>query len=119
MDDMGNVENAKNVTIEDIIKKVKQRNRLTSNTKLIQKAYDYAYEHHKNQNRKSGEPYIIHPLQVANILVDIGLDEATICAALLHDVVEDTNVTNEWISKENSSEEIAEMVEMELPNLEN
>lgn len=110
MDDMGNVENAKNVTIEDIIKKVKQRNRLTSNTKLIQKAYDYAYEHHKNQNRKSGEPYIIHPLQVANILVDIGLDEATICAALLHDVVEDTNVTNEDIKRE-FSEEIAEMVE--------
>ena len=52
-------------------------------TKLIVKAYNYAKEKHGTQCRKSGEPYIIHPVQVAYILADIGLDEATICAALL------------------------------------
>ena len=56
-----------------------------------------------------GEPYIVHPLNVAYILADIGLDDDTICAALLHDVVEDTDVTNEDLQKEFGNE-IAEMV---------
>ena len=64
---------------------------------------------HGTQCRKSGEPYIIHPVQVAYILADIGLDESTICAALLHDVVEDTEVTHEDLVRD-FGEEIANMV---------
>ena len=64
------------------------------------KAYNYAMNHHGDQNRRSGEPYIIHPLNVAYILADIGLDDSTICAALLHDVVEDTDVTEQMQKKQ-------------------
>ncbi len=78
--------------ISDVLSKMKKNN-WRSNTKLITKAYNYAVLNHGDQKRKSGEPYIIHPLQVAYILADIGMDDATICAALLHDVVEDTNIT--------------------------
>ena len=98
----------KNVEIQDIISVVKQKKRW-ADTKLILKAYQYAKEHHGDQCRKSGEPYIIHPIQVAYTLAEIGLDEATICAALLHDVVEDTDVTNEDLIRE-FGKEIAEMV---------
>ena len=98
----------KNKTIEDIISLVKQKKRW-ADTKLIIKAYNYAKEKHGTQCRKSGEPYIIHPVQVAYILADIGLDEATICAALLHDVVEDTEVTHEDLVRD-FGEEIATMV---------
>ncbi|MDY6968825.1 MAG: bifunctional (p)ppGpp synthetase/guanosine-3',5'-bis(diphosphate) 3'-pyrophosphohydrolase [Spirochaetota bacterium] len=66
---------------------------------VIKKAYDYAYEAHKDQYRLSGEPYIIHPLEVAIILANIGLDTTTITAALLHDVVEDTGITLNTISE--------------------
>ena len=98
----------KEVTIEDVIAKRKAANR-KADVKLIRKAYEYAKEKHGNQCRKSGEPYIIHPVQVAYILADLELDDATICAALLHDVVEDTEVTHDDIVKE-FGEEIAEMV---------
>ena len=81
-----------NANISDLLSKMKKNN-WRSNTKLITKAYNYAVLHHGEQKRKSGEPYIIHPLQVAYILADIGMDDATICAALLHDVVEDTDCT--------------------------
>ena len=97
-----------NKSIEDIITLVKQKKRW-ADTKLIVKAYNYAKEKHGTQCRKSGEPYIIHPVQVAYILADIGLDEATICAALLHDVVEDTEVTHEDLVRD-FGEEIATMV---------
>ena len=73
------------------------------------KAYNYAVEHHGDQKRHSGEPYIIHPLNVAYILAEVGLDEATICAALLHDVVEDTDVTDADLRRD-FSDEIADMV---------
>jgi len=97
-----------NVTIEDILQKMKSNNRKT-NLKLIQKAYDVAKEKHGDQLRKSGEPYIIHPLQVAYTLACIELDEDTICAALLHDVVEDTEATNQYIETE-FNKSVAEMV---------
>ena len=66
---------------------------------MIRKAYETASEAHKDQKRKSGEPYIIHPLCVALILADLELDKETIIAGLLHDVVEDTGMTIEEIRK--------------------
>ncbi|MDD3797179.1 MAG: bifunctional (p)ppGpp synthetase/guanosine-3',5'-bis(diphosphate) 3'-pyrophosphohydrolase [Lachnospiraceae bacterium] len=67
---------------------------------MIEKAYRIAYDAHKDQRRKSGEPYIIHPLCVAIILADLELDKETIVAGLLHDVVEDTVMTAEQLRKE-------------------
>ncbi len=64
---------------------------------LLVKAYEYAQAAHANQKRASGEPYFIHPCEVADILMDLGLDGATIAAALLHDVIEDTDSTAEDI----------------------
>lgn len=96
------------VRIQDIISKRKEHSRRVD-TKLIMKAYEYATNNHGDQCRQSGEPYIIHPLNVAYILADIGLDDSTICAALLHDVIEDTDVTNSDIKKE-FGVEIEEMV---------
>ncbi len=99
----------KQFTIEDILNKMKKNNR-KSDAKLILKAYNFAKEKHGDQLRKSGEPYIIHPMQVAYILADLGLDDSTICAALLHDVVEDTDVTHQDLINEFGLE-IAEMVD--------
>lgn len=96
------------ITIYDVISKKKEVSK-RADTKIIMKAYNLANEKHKNQKRGSGEPYIIHPLNVAYILANIGLDDSTICAALLHDIVEDTDVTNEDL-KEMFGNEIAEMV---------
>ncbi len=93
----------KEVTIDDVINKMK-KNKGKTDLKLIKRAYDFAKEKHGNQLRKSGEPYIIHPVQVAYILADLGLDDSTICAALLHDVVEDTDITNEELAKQFSKE---------------
>ena len=98
----------KSITINDVINKKKEISRKVDN-KLIMKAFDYANEKHKDQKRGSGEPYIIHPINVAYILAEIGLDEATICAALLHDVVEDTDATHEDLV-EIFGQEIADMV---------
>ncbi|MDA0635714.1 bifunctional (p)ppGpp synthetase/guanosine-3',5'-bis(diphosphate) 3'-pyrophosphohydrolase [Nonomuraea sp. MCN248] len=58
--------------------------------RLIERAYDMAAHHHRDQKRKSGDPYITHPLAVATILAELGTDDETLCAALLHDTVEDT-----------------------------
>ena len=65
---------------------------------LIEKAYRVAADAHKDQKRKSGEPYIIHPLCVAIILADLELDKESIAAGLLHDVVEDTVMTEEELT---------------------
>ena len=76
----------------------------------ISDAYLYAEEAHRKQERKSGEPYIIHPVEVTKILAELGVDQATLIAALLHDVVEDTGITLEMIT-ERFSPEIALMVD--------
>ncbi len=77
---------------------------------LIRRAFEYAYDKHLLQRRKSGEPYIIHPLGVAKLVTQLKLDEASVCAALLHDVVEDTETTHHDIVVEFGSE-IADLVD--------
>lgn len=77
---------------------------------MIEKAYNFAAEAHKDQKRESGEPYIVHPVEVACILADMGMDTSTIVAGLLHDVIEDTSYTYEDIQREFSTE-IANLVE--------
>ncbi len=99
----------KNKTIDDIIDLMKKNNR-KSDVKLIMRAYEFAKSKHGSQLRKSGEPYIIHPVQVAYILASLGLDDSTICAALLHDIAEDTEMTIKDLEREFSNE-IAEMVD--------
>ena len=96
-------------SISDILYELKRRKR-KANLRLVSKAYEFSYKKHEGQVRKSGEPYIIHPLNVAYILTTIDMDEQTICAALLHDIVEDTPVTHQDIINE-FGEEIATLVE--------
>ncbi|MCX7942722.1 MAG: bifunctional (p)ppGpp synthetase/guanosine-3',5'-bis(diphosphate) 3'-pyrophosphohydrolase [Dictyoglomaceae bacterium] len=66
----------------------------------LEKAFLFAQNAHKGQKRKSGEPYIIHPLEVAKILIDLGMDENSVISGLLHDVLEDTDIKPEIIEKE-------------------
>ena len=82
----------------------------SADLEVIQRAYEYADEKHKNQLRKSGEPYIIHPLAVAEIVAEIGLDTDAITAALLHDCLEDTDASFEEISRM-FGETVANLVE--------
>jgi len=96
--------------IEKVIKRIKEYSSEDVNLDIIYKAYNYALKAHEGQNRNSGEPYIIHPVEVAYILADLELDLTTIAAGLLHDVVEDTSVTYDDISKEFGNE-IAELVD--------
>ncbi len=103
------MQNKEDISIENIIEKMKENNPKT-NVDLIKKAYNFANEYHKKQKRMSGEDYIIHPLSVAYILADLELDDSTIASALLHDVVEDTEITHEDLINE-FGEEIADMVE--------
>ncbi|MGI6765647.1 MAG: RelA/SpoT family protein [Lentihominibacter sp.] len=77
---------------------------------LIGKAYDVAEKTHRGQLRKSGEPYLIHPIAVSEILAELGMDEETIIAGLLHDVIEDTDYTMEQMS-EDFGDEIANLVD--------
>ena len=77
---------------------------------LISRAYDVAEEMHRNQLRKSGEEYLIHPVAVAEILAELGMDSETIAAGLLHDVIEDTSFTMEDMKKE-FGDEVTELVD--------
>lgn len=86
------MEKETNWSADDIIRGVQQYMN-EKHVALVKKAYDFANYVHKDQHRQSGEPYIIHPIQVAGILVDLKMDPATVCAGFLHDVVEDTPVT--------------------------
>lgn len=96
-------------TIDSLIQKIKEY-APQADLEMVQLAYDFADDAHRGQTRKSGEPYIIHPLATAHILADMRIDPLIITAALLHDVPEDTKVTLEQI-KENFGEEIFLMVQ--------
>jgi GTP diphosphokinase / guanosine-3',5'-bis(diphosphate) 3'-diphosphatase len=80
------------LTAEQVIDKTKAYLN-DENVEMVKKAYEFAKHAHREQYRKSGEPYIIHPIQVAGILADLEMDPATVAAGFLHDVVEDTNVS--------------------------
>ena len=84
-----------NIVFEDLIKKIKDYN--PDEVDIITKAYNYAEDLHEGQFRQSGEPYIIHPLNVAYILAEMHADRDTVCAGLLHDTIEDTKATKEDI----------------------
>ena len=75
----------------------------STDTSLVEKAYRVAYNAHEGQVRKSGEPYIIHPLCVAIILAELELDKETIAAGLLHDVLEDTVMTEDEMREDRKS----------------
>ena len=85
-----------NITIEKFIEKIIAYN--PDEVEFIKKAYDYADNLHQGQIRQSGEPYISHPLNVAYILAEMRADRDTICAGLLHDTLEDTNISKEDIA---------------------
>lgn len=94
--------------VDVLIQKIKE-NCINVDLDVINKAFNLAFEAHKEQKRESGEPYIIHPIDVAIILAELGMDTSTIVAGLLHDVIEDTDYTYEDI-KEIFSEEVANLV---------
>ena len=85
-----------NDILQDLIDKLNEYN--SEEVEVIKKAYEYAKKLHDGQYRQSGEPYINHPLNVAYILADMHADRDTICAGLLHDVLEDTEITKEDIA---------------------
>ena len=91
-----------------LIEKVKSYNKFL-NPETLNKAYDFAVKAHSNQKRDSGDPYVFHPIAVANILTELKLDSATIATGLLHDTIEDTIATYETVKKE-FGEEVADLV---------
>jgi GTP diphosphokinase / guanosine-3',5'-bis(diphosphate) 3'-diphosphatase len=93
----------------ELIDKVRQ-NRPNENLDLLRRAYEFAAEQHAEQRRESGEPFLSHPLEVAHLLADMRLDVATLCAALLHDIVEDTKIPASRIAGE-FGPEVAKLVE--------
>lgn len=97
------------ISPKELIAKIKAYNP-TVDEHLIQKAYIFSKTAHGNQRRHSGDPYFSHPLAVAEILISLKLDQSSIITALLHDVVEDTEITLEEIEKE-FSEEVAKLVD--------
>ena len=84
------------ITLQDLLNKLREYN--PEEVEIVKRAYEYADTLHKGQMRQSGEPYISHPLNVAYILADMHADRDTICAGLLHDTLEDTNITKEDIA---------------------
>lgn len=97
------------IRIEDVIEKV-ERNRPEPDIDLIRRAYFFSAMHHRGQKRASGEPYLVHPLEVADILADMRLDETSVSTGLLHDVVEDTLVDLDTI-REYFGDEITRLVD--------
>jgi RelA/SpoT family (p)ppGpp synthetase len=93
----------------DLINKVKCYNKFL-NPERLDKAYNFAIKAHQNQKRASGDPYSVHPIEVANILTELKLDSATITTGLLHDTIEDTFATYETIKNE-FGDEVADLVD--------
>ncbi|MCR5792714.1 MAG: bifunctional (p)ppGpp synthetase/guanosine-3',5'-bis(diphosphate) 3'-pyrophosphohydrolase [Lachnospiraceae bacterium] len=98
------------VLFDTLIRKIKAYHPSAEDLSLIEKAYRLARDAHKDQKRKSGEPYIIHPVCVCIILAELELDKETIVAGMLHDVVEDTTMTSEQVTEE-FGEEVALLVD--------
>jgi len=96
------------VRFDELVARVLQQ-RPGSDPELLRRAFDFAAEQHAGQVRQSGEPYLTHPLEVAHLLADMRLDVTALCAALLHDVVEDTKIPLEQI-RERFGEEVARLV---------
>ncbi|MDC0921444.1 RelA/SpoT family protein [Candidatus Pelagibacter sp.] len=92
----------------DLINKVKVYNKFL-NPERLDKAFNFAVKAHQNQKRASGDPYLVHPIEVANILTELKLDSATITTGLLHDTIEDTFATYETIKNE-FGDEVADLV---------
>src|SRR3979490_541389 len=91
------------------LKKLRE-NRPNGDLELVKKAYEFSQKHHAGQSRASGEPYLVHPLEVGNVLADMKMDAVSIAAGLLHDSVEDTSVTTVEIRQE-FGEQVAHIVE--------
>jgi len=98
-----------NPVLEPLIKTVRATHPKVD-VRLIERAYEVAAHHHREQKRKSGDPYITHPLAVATILAELGMQEATLAAALLHDTVEDTEYSLDEL-RADFGDEIAELVD--------
>jgi GTP pyrophosphokinase len=98
-----------NKRFEVLIRQV-QANRPSEDVSLVRRAWDFCVKHHAGQMRASGEPYIIHPLEVAEVLAEMKMDATSIAAGLLHDSVEDTPATNEEIA-EKFGDQVAHIVE--------
>ncbi len=94
---------------DELIKKVKTYNKFFD-AKTLSKAYSFAWNAHKDQKRDSGDPYLMHPVAVADILTDLKLDSATIATGLLHDTIEDTKTTYKTVEKE-FGREVADLVD--------
>src|SRR6266403_3477133 len=93
----------------ELMKRI-QENRPQDDLSIVKKAYDYSLKHHEGQSRASGEPYLVHPLEVALVLAEMKMDPVAVAAGLLHDSVEDTSVTIVDIRKE-FGEQVAHIVE--------
>jgi GTP diphosphokinase / guanosine-3',5'-bis(diphosphate) 3'-diphosphatase len=93
----------------DLLRKIRSY-RPNDDLTLVKKAYDFSLKHHQGQSRASGEPYLVHPLEVASVLADMRMDTTAIAAGLLHDAVEDTSVTVDDIRTE-FGEQVAHIVE--------
>ncbi|HEX7285413.1 MAG TPA: bifunctional (p)ppGpp synthetase/guanosine-3',5'-bis(diphosphate) 3'-pyrophosphohydrolase [Candidatus Angelobacter sp.] len=98
-----------NAKAQQLLTKVAE-NRPTDDRDIIRKAYNFSLQHHQGQTRASGEPYLVHPLEVALVLADMKLDSTAIAAGLLHDAIEDTDVTHEDIRRE-FGEQVVHIVE--------
>ncbi len=105
----GNGRKGLSPSIDSLVHKVRSYNG-KGDTRLIRETYEFARHHHAHQVRKSGEEFILHPLGVAHILADLQMDEVTLAAALLHDVVEDTEITLDDVRQRFGSE-IAEIID--------
>src|SRR3979409_2043055 len=93
----------------ELMKKLRE-NRPNEDLELVKKAYDFSQKHHAGQSRASGEPYLVHPLEVANVLADMKMDTVSVAAGLLHDSVEDTSVSK-GEKRPEFGEQVAHIVE--------